>query len=172
VADQRCGSSGSAVLPTTAQFSSAASPAAHSLAYVVSGGITGGGQFGVVNLTTGGFRQIGPVEPNDCFGVARGPNGLLFALTHAGNLDSMNPATGVFTRIGPTGLGSCVIPSSSCGPTSAFSFEALDGRLYATDFQNNLYDLNPQSGEATCSLQILDFLPVDLFLARRTPMER
>jgi hypothetical protein len=116
-----------------------------------------------VHLTTGAFRQIGPVEPDGYFGLAPGPNGSLLALTYAGNLDSINPATGVFTRIGSTGLGSCVIPSSSCGPTSAFSLGGFDGKIYATDFQNDLYVVNPQTGEAT-PLSLNTGLPASPFV--------
>lgn len=140
---------GSALMLATGLFSFAASQEASSLAYVISGDLTGSGQFGVVNLKTGDFRRIGPVEPDGYFGLAPGRNGLLFALTYAGNLDSINPATGVHELIGPTGLGACLIPSSACGPTSAFSLGGFEGRVYATDFQNNLYIVSPETGEAT-----------------------
>lgn len=119
------------------------------LAYIVSGGLTGAGQFGTVDLSTGAFQQIGPLEPDGYFGLAPGPNGSLLSLTYAGNLDSINPATGVPTRIGATGLGACVIPSPACGPTSAFSLGSVDGKIFATDFQNDLYVVNPLTGAAT-----------------------
>jgi len=86
-----------------------------------------------VDLGTGAFQQIGPTEPDGYFGLAPGLNGSLVSLTYAGNLDSINSATGVPTRIGPTGLGNCMIPAASCGPTSAFSLGAFDGTIYATD---------------------------------------
>jgi hypothetical protein len=119
------------------------------LVYVVSAGLTGSGQYGTVDLSSGAFTQIGPIEPDGYFGLAAGPNGSYLALTYAGNLDSIDPTTGVPTNLGATGLGSCVIPSPSCGPTSAFSMGAAAGSLYATDFSNDLYVINPRTGAAT-----------------------
>lgn len=119
------------------------------LVYVVSAGLTGDGQFGTVDLNTGAFQQLGPIEPDGYFGLASGPSGSLFAGTYAANLDSINPVTGVPTRIGPTGLGPCVIPSPACGSNTFADLSSLNGRIYATDFQNNLYTVNPLTGAAT-----------------------
>jgi hypothetical protein len=116
---------------------------------VTGGGPNGSGEFGTVDLTTGAFQQMGPTEPDGYFGLAPRPNGSLVSLTYAGNLDSINPATGLPTRVGPTGLENCVIPAPSCGPTSAFSLGSVDGEIYATDFQNDLYVVNPLTGAAT-----------------------
>jgi hypothetical protein len=117
--------------------------------YVVGAQPNGAGQFGTVDLTSGAFTQIGPTEPDGYFGLAGGPNGSYLALTYAGNLDSIDPTTGIPTMIGPTGLTSCVIPSDpTCGPASAFSIWAAAGKVYATDFSNDLYVLNPQTGAA------------------------
>ncbi len=132
---------------------SAASAHAGPLVYVISAGLTGNLEFGTVDLTTGAFKQIGPTEPDGYFGLAPGLNGSLVSLTYAANLDSINPATGVPTRIGPTGLSSCVVPSPSCGPTSAFSLDGLGGKIYATDFQNSLYAVSPLTGAATLLAQ-------------------
>jgi hypothetical protein len=71
------------------------------------------------------------------------------SLTYAANLDSINPATGVPRRIGATGLGACVIPSAACGPNSVFSLGGVNGKLFATDFQNNVYAVNASTGLAT-----------------------
>jgi len=70
-------------------------------------------------------------------------------LTYASNLDSIDPSTGVPKRMGPTGLPGCVIPTPACSPTTAFSFGAFEGMIYATDIQSNLYTLNPLTGTAT-----------------------
>jgi hypothetical protein len=139
------------------------------LVYVVSAGLTGSGQFGTVDLSSGAFTQIGPVEPDGYFGLAAGPNGSYLALTYAGNLDSINPTTGVPTRIGATGLGSCVIPDPSCGPTSAFSMGAAAGNLYATDFNNDLYLINPQTGAATLLSQNTGLPPSPFVLGSQNP---
>jgi hypothetical protein len=127
----------------------AASASADPLVYVISADITGNGRFGTVDLTTGAFQQIGPTEPDGYFGLAPGPNGSLVSLTYASNLDSINPATGVPTRVGPTGLPSCVIPTPSCSPTTAFSLGGFAGKIYATDFQSNLYVISPLTDTAT-----------------------
>jgi hypothetical protein len=119
------------------------------LVYVISAGITGNGQFGTVDLTTGAYQQIGPTEPDGYSGLAPGPNGSLVSLTYAGNLVSINPATGAPTQIGATGLGPCVTPSSSCGPTSAFSLGGFGGKIYATDFANSIFAVNTSSGAAS-----------------------
>ncbi len=124
-------------------------PAMGSSVYVVSAGLTGNGIFGTVDLNSGAFRQIGPGEPDGYFGLAPGPNGSLLSLTYNANLDSINPSTGVPTQIGPTGLGACLVPDPSCGPTSAFTMGSANGTIYAVDFANDLYTLNPLTAAAT-----------------------
>src|ERR1700686_4071270 len=79
--------------------------ASASLVYVV----TGGQQFGTVDLATGLFHQIGPNTPEGEGGLVPGPNGSLLTLTLSGNLDSINPATGVTSVVGPTGLADCSV---------------------------------------------------------------
>jgi hypothetical protein len=122
---------------------------AESLVYVVSADLTGNGQFGTVNLSTGAFQQIGPIEPDGYFGLAPGPNGSLVSFTYASNLDSINPATGVPTRIGATGLPGCVIATPSCGPTTAFTLGGFEGKIYGVDISNSVYTVNPTTGAAT-----------------------
>ncbi len=73
---------------------------ADSLVYVVNGN----NQFGTIDLATGAFRQIGPNGPGNG-GLAPGPNGSLLTLTFSGNLDSINPATGVTSRYRPHRVG-------------------------------------------------------------------
>lgn len=138
------------VLSLSILLLSAASASASSLTYVVSAGLTGDGVFGTVDLTSGAYRQFGPGEPDGYFGLAPGPNRSLVSLTYAGNLDSINPATGVPTQIGPTGFSPCVVPTApTCGPMSPFTLGGFDGRIYATDFANSVYGLNPFTGAAT-----------------------
>jgi hypothetical protein len=118
-------------------------------AYVVSAGITGNGVFGIVNPQSGAFQPIGPVEPDGYFGLARGPHGSLISLTYTANLVSIDPETGVPTEIGPTGLDSCLVPNPSCPLTTAFSLGAFGRRIFATDWENDVYLVDPQSGTAT-----------------------
>jgi hypothetical protein len=118
---------------------------AGTLVYVVNGFQ----QFGTIDLASGAFSQIGPNTPEGANGLVPGPNGSLLTLTFSGNLDSINPATGVTAVIGPTGLDDCTSPASPCGPTSANNLAKLGGTLYATDLNNNLYTVNPATGAAT-----------------------
>jgi len=120
-------------------------PASADSVYVVNSN----SQFGAVDLGTGAFQQIGPDMPEAGTGLAPGPNGSLLTLAVSGNLDAINPATGVTTVIGPTGLGDCSFPTSPCGPNSASTIAALGGTIYATDLANNLYRVNPLTGTAT-----------------------
>ena len=112
--------------------------------------VTGNQQFGTVDLATGAFSQIGPDTPAGEDGLVPGLNGSLLTLTYSGNLDSINPATGIASLIGATGLADCSsFPVSPCGPTSANELAGLGGTIYATDISNNLYTVNPLTGAAT-----------------------
>jgi PEP-CTERM motif len=122
-----------------------ASANASPLVYVVNGSQ----QFGTVDLTTGAFHQIGPLGPDGQSGLAQRPNGSFLTLAFSGNLDSIDSATGITSVIGPTGLGDCMSSASPCGPTSAAGFGELGGTVYATDFSNNLYTVDPVTGVAT-----------------------
>jgi hypothetical protein len=122
---------------------------AGSSVYVVSGTITGNGIFGTVDLATGAYNQIGPTEPDGYFGMATGPNGALYSLNYLGQLDKIDPLTGSFARIGATGLQPCLVPSPACGPTSEFALGSINGKLFATDFANSIYSVDPVTGAAT-----------------------
>jgi hypothetical protein len=50
--------------------------------------------------------------------------------------------------VGSTGLGDCTTPSSPCGPNSANGIGRFDQDYYLTDFANNLYSVDPESGAA------------------------
>jgi hypothetical protein len=115
------------------------------LVYVITGGL----QFGTVDLRSGAFLPIGPGIPPDV-GVAlvQGSGRSVLTLAFSGNLDAIDPVTGVTRVVGPTGLGDCSTQVSPCGPNSPNAFGSLDGRLYATDFASNLYSVNPVTGAA------------------------
>ncbi len=106
-------------------------------------------QFGTVDLENGAFHQIGPGLPVGGDGLAPGPNGSLLTLTFSGDLNSINPATGLTTVIGATGLGSCISPTPPCASNSANNFVRFGANFYATDLDNNLYTVNPLTAAAT-----------------------
>jgi hypothetical protein len=106
-------------------------------------------QFGTVDLATGAFQQIRSGPGGEYRGLVPASNGSFLSLGFDGNLTSINPATGATTVIGPTGFSDCSTPSSPCGPRSAGVLAELGGVLYATDFSQNLYRVNPASGAAT-----------------------
>ena len=110
-----------------------ASASADDLVYVT----TFIGQFGAIDITTGAFQQIGPTTSDPLGGLVVGPAGYL-GISISGNLDSVNPATGVISVIGATGLG-----------YSALDTAELDGRVYATDSTNNLYRVDTATGVAS-----------------------
>jgi hypothetical protein len=111
--------------------------------------IAGNGHFGTLDLATGGFQEIGPTLPEGATGLAPGPNGSFLTLAVSGNLLSINPATGVTTLVGPTGLGDCSFPGSPCGPNSADNIVRFGNTFYATDLANNLYTVDPSTAAAT-----------------------
>jgi len=82
-----------------------------------------------------------------------------------GNLDSIDPNSGAISVIGPTGFADCSSPSSpTCGPNSQLSFGSAGGTLYATDFENNLYTVDPVTGNRTLvgatGIPAIPFIPV------------
>jgi hypothetical protein len=131
-----------------ASLAFALATAAHAdpLVYIVNGSQ----QFGTIDLVTGAFEQIGPLQPEaGSFGLAIAPNGSLATFAYSGNLYSINPTTGAPALVGPSGLGGCPPSASSCAPTSANTLGNYSGNIYATDFQNSLYSINPANGTAT-----------------------
>jgi hypothetical protein len=95
-------------------------------------------QFGAVNLSTGAFNPIGTPTPEPLANLVWGTDGSLLSLSASGNLDKINPLTGETMVIGETGLG-----------YNAFDLAGVRGKLYATDFGNNIYSVDPQTGVAT-----------------------
>lgn len=122
----------------------AASASAGSLIYVENGF-----EFGTLDLASGAFTPVGPGTPEGVTGLAAGPNGSLLTLSYSGDLESINPVNGAVSIVGATGLGDCSLLTSPCGPTSANTIAALGGKLYATDYQNKLYAVNPLTGATT-----------------------
>ncbi len=116
---------------------SATSASASPLVYVV----TGTQQFGTVDLANGHFTPIGTGTP-DALSNLVWWNGNLLTLTisgpNVGSLARINPRTGEETIIGPTGLG-----------FNAFDLGSFGGKLYLTDFSNNIYSVDPATGIAT-----------------------
>ena len=116
----------------------AASASAAPFVYVV----TSSQQFGTVDLATGAFYAIGNPTPDSMSNLVWGSDGSFYSLTASGNdvgsLAKINPRTGEVTDIGSTGLG-----------YNAFSLAGVRGKLYLTDFSNNIYRVNPETGVAT-----------------------
>ena len=132
------------VLALTLALSTAAAKA-DSLVYVIGDS----GQFGKVNLSTGAFTSIGSGLSVGTGGLVQGPGNSLLSLGFNGDLNSINPTTGVLSVVGATGLGDCSLPTSPCGSNSANIIGKVGSSLYATDFANNLYTINPTTGAAT-----------------------
>lgn len=107
------------------------------LVYVV----TASQQFGTVDLANGQFQPIGNGTSDGLANLVWWHGSLLSLATtgtDAGDLVKINPATGEETIVGQTGLG-----------FNAFDLAKVRGRLYLTDFSNNLYSVDPESGVAT-----------------------
>lgn len=126
-------------------FGALATPAAAQSAYIVDASQ----RFGKIDLATGQFLAIGPGLPQGATGLSPGPHGSLISLSFSGELISIDPNTGLTTVIGPTGFSDCSTPESPCGPRTGSTLTSFRGLIYATDFQNSLYTLNPVTGAAT-----------------------
>jgi hypothetical protein len=103
--------------------------------------VTASQQFGTVDLATGTFQPIGSPTPDGMSNLVWWHGSLLSLATtggDAGDLVRINPANGEETIIGQTGLG-----------FNAFDLAKVRGKLYLTDFSNDLYSVDPESGVAT-----------------------
>jgi hypothetical protein len=110
--------------------------------------ITFGFQFAAVDLRSGKFQPIGPALPGDVgTGLAPGRGTSLVSLGFSGNLWAIDPFTGVTSIVGATGLGDCSMPGSYA-PNCTNVIGRLGGTLYATDFAQNLYSVDPATGAA------------------------
>jgi hypothetical protein len=151
------------ILPITVALFSAPVCSGSSV-YVISTNLdTLRNQFGTVDLTAGAFHRIGH-DIEGSTGLALGPNGSLLTLGFTGNLNAIDPATGVTSVIGHTGLGDCSTPMSPCPPNSANTIGGLGGAIYGTDLANNLYSINSSTGAATLvgptGIPSLPFIPL------------
>jgi hypothetical protein len=136
--------------------------ARHSLLVYV---ITGSLQFGVLELHSGAFLPIGPALPPDVGGgLVPGRGKSLLTLAFSGDLVAIDPVKGTTSVVGRTGLGDCSTPASLCGSNSANVIGRLDGSLYATDFANNLYTIDSESGATKLigptGMPALPFIPL------------
>lgn len=96
-------------------------------------------QFGTLDLATGEFHPIGAPAPEPLAGLVWGPDGSLYTIfALSGGLVKIDPSTGTTKVVGLTGLDSNV-----------FSFAGVDGKLYLTDFKNNIYSVDRHTGFAT-----------------------
>lgn len=96
-------------------------------------------QFGTVDLATGKFQPIGAFAPEPLAGLVWGPDESLYTIfTLSGSLAKINPSTGTMKVVGLTGLG-----------PNVFSFAGVEGKLYVTDFNNNIYSVDRHTGFAT-----------------------
>jgi hypothetical protein len=98
-------------------------------------------QFGTIDLANGRFQRIGNGTPDGLNNLVWWKDGSLLTLTTfptLGSLANINPATGEETVIGATGLS-----------FNAFDLAKARGKLYLTDFSNNLYSVDPVTGVAT-----------------------
>lgn len=116
----------------------AASASAAPFVYVV----TTSQQFGTLDVATGAFKAIGNPTPEAMSNLVWGPHGFLYSVTisgsDVGSLARIDPRTGIVTDIGPTELG-----------FNLFDLAGVREHLYATDFSNNIYSIDPESGAAT-----------------------
>lgn len=97
-------------------------------------------QFGTVDLANGKFQLIGRGTPDGLSNLVwwRGSLRTLTTFPTLGSLAKINRATGEETVIGATGLS-----------FNAFDLAEVRGKLYLTDFSNNLYLVDPTSGVTT-----------------------
>ena len=126
----------------------AASASADTLVYAVNANYNNfTGQFGTLDVTTGAFNQIGPAVAGPLYGLVPGPNGKLLSVSAAGNLDSVNPATGAISGIGAISVIAKVSPIGVANVADTIA--ELNGTVYATDLYGNFYTVNTKTGAAT-----------------------
>ena len=114
----------------------AASASAAPFVYVV----TLSQQFGTIDLANGKFQPIGNGTPDGLANLVwwHGSLRTLTTFPTPGSLAKINPAMGEEAVVGATGLS-----------FNAFDLAEVRGKLYLTDFSNNLYSVDPLTGIAT-----------------------
>ena len=102
------------------------------------------GQFGIIDLATGVFTPIGPGLDNGPSGLAGVPGGPFYTVDSVtGHLLKLG-IDGKVSDAGDTKTGPAIAPAgiSVMGSLS-------DGTLYALDFSNHLFRINPATAELT-----------------------
>jgi hypothetical protein len=102
-------------------------------------------QFGTVDLATGQFTPIGSPTPDGMSNLVWWNGSLLSLATtgaDAGYLVKINPTTG-----DETVLRAITVNGQPLG-FNAFDLAKVEGRLYVTDFSNNLYAVDFATGDA------------------------
>ena len=102
-------------------------------------------QFGTVDLATGQFTPIGSPTPDGMSNLVWWNGSLLSLATtgaNAGYLVKVNPVTG-----DETVLRAITVNGQPLG-FNAFDLAKVEGRLYVTDFSNNLYAVDFATGDA------------------------
>jgi hypothetical protein len=107
----------------TRQVEASASKRANLVVYV----ITGASQFGALDLVRGTFLPIRPLPTDLGGGLVPGLRGSLLTLSFNGNLTAIDPATGITSLVGRTGLVDCSTPSSLYGPALPTRLPAWTG---------------------------------------------
>ena len=97
-------------------------------------------QFGTIDLANGKFQPIGNGTPDGLANLVwwHGSLRTLTTFPTPGSLAKINPAMGEEAVVGATGLS-----------FNAFDLAEVRGKLYLTDFSNNLYSVDPLTGIAT-----------------------
>jgi len=113
-------------------------------------GVDGPSTLVEISTTNGAATVIGAVGFERCSGMDFNAAGTLYATcersdgSDIGVLVTIDPATGIATEIGPTGIDSSI---------SDISFRPVDGALFAynafSDPQHTLYTINTNTGAAT-----------------------
>ena len=106
------------------------SATADDMAYMV----TRTNQFGVIDLNTGVFRQLGNISTAG--GLGETSDGTLYTADSNGIVYRVNPANGILTAVGTNG----VVNYAFCSTTSG---------LFGLDASLTLYSINPSNGVAT-----------------------
>jgi hypothetical protein len=106
------------------------SATADDMAYMV----TRTNQFGVIDLNTGVFRQLGNISTAG--GLGEASDGTLYTADSNGIVYRVNPANGILTTVGTNG----VVNYAFCSTTSG---------LFGLDASLILYSINPSNGVAT-----------------------
>jgi hypothetical protein len=103
-------------------------------------------EFGIASLTTGTFISKGNTELLHGLGEI---HGTIYSVDNFDNLVTINPGNATVTLVGPTGIHSPVPAPPGTPYHSVDVFASLaTGQLFALDWGNNLYSIDPSTGAA------------------------